>query len=333
MRLSLAWLILLCSLPAALAQFSARGEVAFGADGALSQAFPAQVGWALSGHLHADYRVLASPGNRIDPVTLRLVLTPAVRFSQEVKGDLGLSELYIAFSLRSEAATLLGALDLSLGLARLPLEYARLSLPFSLEPTGRFGQRQGVPGVQLTWYADDWRLRGALVYRQGLVPLLSLRRSFGGFELEAHALYAEHPVFGLGGSGLIGDLVIYGEGWLLLTPLEARGALGLTGFWEDALWTLEAAWLPPAEKLFSLRSDPLLAARPVVLGQLALPLGEAGSLSLFASGAFDPDALRFTVLASYSHLEAEREVSASLRAHLGPEPPVVGLSLKVTDFF
>jgi hypothetical protein len=71
----------------------------------------------------------------------------------------------------------------------------------------------------------------------------------------------------------------------------------------------------------------------VALGQIALPLGEAGSLSLFAGSAFDPDAPRFTALASYSRLEAEREVTASLRAHLGPEPPAVGLSLKVTGFF
>lgn len=45
MRLYLAWLVLLWSLPAALAQFSARGEVALGVDGALFEAFPAQVGW------------------------------------------------------------------------------------------------------------------------------------------------------------------------------------------------------------------------------------------------------------------------------------------------
>jgi len=71
----------------------------------------------------------------------------------------------------------------------------------------------------------------------------------------------------------------------------------------------------------------------VVLGQVALPLGEAGSLSLFTSSAFDPDALRFTASASYSRLEAEREVTASLRAQLGPEPLVIGLSLSVTGFF
>lgn len=307
MRAYLAWLVLFWSLPA-LAQFSVRSEVAFGLDGTLSEAFPAQVGWTLSGQLQADYQ--------LDPLSFRLALDPAVRASTEVKSDLGLRELY--------AATSLGDLDISLGLARLPLEYARLSLPFSLEPTGRFGQRQGLPGVQLTWFSGDWRLRGGLVYRQGLVPLLSLRRSFSGFELEAHALYAERPVFGMGGSGLAGDLVIYGEGWLLLGPLEPRGAVGVTGFWEDRLWTLEAAWLPPA---------PNLAARPVVLGQIALPLGEAGSLSLFASSAFDPDAQRFTALASYSHAEAGRELTASLRALLGPEPPVVGLSLSVTGFF
>lgn len=308
MRLYLAWLILLWSLPVALAQLSTRGEVALGVDGALSEAFPAQVGWTLSGHLQADYR--------IDPVDFKLVLQPAVRFSTEVKGDLGLSELY--------AATSLGALDVSVGLKRLPLEYARLSLPFSLEPTGRFGQRQGLAGVQATWFADDWRLRGGLVYRQGLVPLAGVKRSFDGFELELFALYHDGLIAGLGGSGLLGELVLYGEGWLLLEPLEARGALGLTGFWGANLWTLEAAWLPPA---------PPLSARPVVLGQLALPLGETGSLSLLASSTFDPDGLRFMALASYSRVEKGSEVIASLRAQLGPEPPAVGLSLTVTGFF
>lgn len=308
MLLYLAGWMLVFGWPSAQAQLSTQGEVTFGTTLTLSPAVPAQVGLALGGYVQAEYRR--------DLLALRLALQPEVWLSPLAEADLGLSEL--------SATASQGALTVTLGMSRLPLEYARLSLPFSLEPSGRLGQRRGLLGLQASWFADDWRLRAVLAYREGLIPLVGVKRSFGSFELELHALYAGRPIVGLGGSGLAGTLVIYGERWLLLTPLEGRGAVGVTGVWGEALWTLEAAWAPPG---------PALAPQPTALGQLALPLGPDAGLNLLGSATLGPDALRATLSVGYSYLEAEREVTALVRAQLGPEPPVVGLGLLVTGYF
>lgn len=327
----------------ALAQFSYRGEVGFSTDATLSEAFPAQVGWSLGGRLAADYDLA--------PFTLRAVLEPSVRFSQGVSFEPGVIEAYALTQalttqgLTTQGLTAQGEVDISVGVERLPLETARLSVPYGVEPTGPGGLRRGVPGARLTYYQGGWRLRGAVLHHAGtgsLAPLVSVRRGFGSFDLEAHALYADTLVAGVGGSGLVGDLVLYGEAWLLTGPLEVRGALGLTGNLDRGMWTLEAAYLSPGNASARGQAERDLAAqqalvgpRPVINGQLALPLGEQGDHSLtFTAGAlFDPDAARARVGIGYSVLGDDRAFTVNAGGLFGPEPATLTLGLSVRQFF
>ncbi len=202
---------------AGAAQLEARGSLELGLDTTLSPALPVpQAGWTLSGNVTAEY----DPEPALStPVLLTAVLDPSVR--ADLRGltfEPGLTEAY-ALSAQPDY-------DLSAGVERLPLETARLSIPFGVERTGARGVRQGVPGARASYYLGDWRLRGAVFYQDALdavTPLVSARRSFGDFELEAHALYPREVVLGLGGSGLVADLVLYGEAWLLTDPLDGRG--------------------------------------------------------------------------------------------------------------
>ncbi len=256
-----------------------------------------------------------------------------------------------ALGLALGATTTYGDLDLSFGIERLPLETARLSVPYSVETVGVRGVRHGVPGVRGVLYSGNWRVQGAVFYSdterdflENVTPLVSVRRAFDSFDLEAHLLYQNGLVTGLGGSGLVGDVVVYGEAWLLtdssLTGFSGRGALGLNGNLERGTWTLEAAYLTPGE--VSLKDDdvapaqlsPTVKPRPAVLGQVALPLGDEGdrSLSLTGNAFFDPDAVRSGIGASYTLL-ADAELTLGAAARFGPEPAVATLSLGVKGFF
>lgn len=229
-RATLAFLLALVLLPSAVAQVNTCGEIAFVTDTAMSDAFPSGIGWTLAAHLEADYALELSD---FPPVAINLVLDPSVRVSEEIAAEPGPTEAYARLSE--------GAFDVSAGIERLPLEYARLSLPFSVERTLRQGVRQGVPGARVLWYPGNYRLRAALLYQDTPTPLISVKRAFGDFELEGFALYYDQAVFGAGGSGLVGDLVIYGEGWLLTAPMDARGALSQAtwatryGLWRDPM--------------------------------------------------------------------------------------------------
>lgn len=56
--------------------------------------------------------------------------------------------------------------------------------------------------MRVSWNPETTRLRLGVLDEAGQpFPVLGLRREFGGFELEAHALYESRPVVGLGGSG------------------------------------------------------------------------------------------------------------------------------------
>ena len=332
-------ILLLFTVSFSLAQPSYRGEVAFTAE-SLSTAFPAQNGLTLAGHLEAGYDLELADAS---PVAFNLVLDPSVRVSQAVITEPGLTELY--------AATTYGDFDLSFGTERLPLETARLSVPYSVETVGVRGVRHGVPGVRGVFYGGDWRLRGAVFYGDtendfplNVTPLVSVRRAFDGFDLEAHVLYQNGLVTGLGGSGLVADVVVYGEAWLLSDSssanLSGRGALGLNGNLTSGTWTLEAAYLTPGDA--SLKDDDVAPAqallavnpRPAVLGQVALPLGDEGDklLSLTGNAFFDPDAVRSGIGASYT-LFSDAELTIGAAAWFGPEPAVVTLSFAVKEFF
>lgn len=338
MRLLLGLLLFTAS---SLAQPYYRGEIEFTADSSLSAAFPAQTGLMLVGHLEAGYDLELKD---LSPVSFNLVLDPNVRVGPAVNAEPGLTELY--------AATTYGDFDLSVGTERLPLETARLSVPYSVETVGVRGVRHGLPGIRGVFYGGDWRVRGAAFYSdtrrdflENVTPLVSVRRTFDRFDLEVHALYQNGLVAGLGGSGLVSDVVVYGEVWLLTDPeftnLSGRGALGLNGTLERGTWTLEAAYLTPGET--SLKDDddldpaqlsPAVKPRPAVLGQVALPLGDEGAMSLSLTGNafFDADAVRSGIGASYTLL-ADAELTLGAAARFGPEPSVVTLSFSTKAFF
>jgi hypothetical protein len=203
---------------------------------------------ALKTHLEGDLT--------LDDLGFYLVLDPTVSVDDkgELEGKAGLTEVYGRYKV--------GEFDVSVGLERLPLETARLSVPFSLSEVSREdvsadspkGSLAGLWGARVLWYPGDYRFRLASFYRtedEQFGIALSAKRFFGEFELEATAIYDNHFTFGLNGSGLLGDIVVYGETWLLLntpvtngTETTFRGLLGATGYLGDSLWTLEAGYFP-----------------------------------------------------------------------------------------
>lgn len=263
-------LIMLLS-SSALAQFSYRGDVSIGgtttfasAEITLPNSQVTRVGnagfqVALKAHLEADLI--------FDDLSAYLVLDPNATLNNKSEGDgeIGLTEIYGRYQI--------GEFDISAGFERLPLETARLSVPFSLsEVTSNVsadspkGSQKGIWGARVLWYPGDYRFRLASFYQDEQFGVaLSAKRFFGEFELEATAIYTNHFVFGLNGSGLFGDVVLYGETWLLLntpvtngTETTFRGLLGVTGYWGDSLWVLEAGYFP---NLTSTQSFPQLIAQ------------------------------------------------------------------------
>ena len=233
---SLFILLYLLTASFSLGQLSYKGEVEVAMIPSVVSANETSAGifgLSLRGHLEADYE--------LELLDFRLVLDPAVNLSdsdpENALVQYGLTELFARYDVND--------IELSAGLERLPLETARLSAPFRLEPVGDLGQPLGLLGARATLFSGDWRIRSAALYRvqdEQLGAVVSVRREFSSFDLEAHVLYLDGFAAGLGGSGLLGEIVVYGEGWLLSDPWDARGALGLSGYWGDLLWTAEAAY-------------------------------------------------------------------------------------------
>lgn len=306
LRPSHAWLLglgLAWGFPPVLAQnLETRLELRFSSALVFSH-LPPGASWGLGVHLEARYD--------LPPLRFQLVLDPGMNFSRAVTAEAGLTELYALYRE--------GELDLSAGLERLPLEVARLSLPFSLEPLSPLGNRQGRWGARVSWNPEASRLRLAVLEEAGRwLPVLSLRREFGHFELEAHALYPARWALGLGGSGTVAGLVIYGEGWLLLEPLEARYALGLSSRLGQGVWTLEGGYagLPP-----------LQPAGFFLAGQWLLPQEEAGwnlAADLLLSSPW-----QLQLSAGYLHSLAEQDLNIRLVAQFGAQAWRLLLNLSV----
>ncbi len=204
----------------------------------------------------------------------------------------------------------------SVGVERLPLEVARLTLPFTIEPVDALGGRGGLPGVRALWYPDEaTRLRLALFEFEGsIAPLVSFRRQFATFEVEGHAaVLGGRTALGLGASGLLGRLVVYGETWTLTAPADWRYALGLSGSVKGGIWTLEAAY---ASTL------PGLPPRHQVAAQLSQQLRDDLSWRLTAWLFPDPDALRSQATVEFTRVFDALEFSLLLGGRFGPEPPV-----------
>ncbi|WP_299428843.1 hypothetical protein [uncultured Meiothermus sp.] len=303
----LAVLLALLILQPGLAQeLQTRFELRFSTALTLSS-LPPGASWGLGAYLEARYH--------LSPVSLHLVLEPGANFSSAVTTDAGLTELYALY--RADE------LDVSLGLERLPLEVARLSLPYSLEPLSPLGSRQGRWGARLSWNPEAARVRLAVVEDAGRVlPVLSLRREFEGFELEAHALYRSNPVFGLGGSGTLAGLVVYGETWLLPATDRLRYVLGLSGSLGEGFWTLEGGHAPAL--------PPFLPGH-FLAGQWLFRATEEASWNLGAHLLLE-DPLRAQLSTSYIQASDNHELTSSLAVQFGPQPLVLIIRLSLRAF-
>jgi len=300
------WVVACCLQPVNAQNLETKLELRFTTALAMSN-LPPGANWSLGAHLEARYN--------LNPLRLNLVLDPGVNFSRLVTADLGLTELYALYRE--------GELDVSAGLERLPLEVARLSLPYSLESLSPLGNRQGRWGARVSWNPVETRVRlGVLEDAGRLIPILSLRREFSDFELEAHALYPARLVMGLGGSGTVAGLVVYGETWFLLNPLDARYALGLSGSLAGSFWTLEGGYATTL---------PLLPASHFLAGQWLLPQGEEARWNLGAYLLPD-NPLRAQISASYIYTLSNYELNSTLAAQFGPQPWVLVFRLFLRGF-
>ena len=316
----------------AFAQFAYRGDVTLGVNtGTNNLRAPTPTGEfertslsnfqiGLNLHLEVDYT--------LDDFGTYLALDPEAVLNDAGEGGvrLELTELYARYTL--------GPVDVSAGLERLPLETARLNVPYSLsevrdpgstdEPKGSF---EGLLGARVTWYPKDTRVRLAGFYGRdsgGVSGAGSVKRYFGGFELEGHVVYCDGLTFGLGGSGLVGSTVVYGEGWLLLdTDTNVRALLGATGYFGDSLWTLEGGPFP------SLAST---SSYPQLTGQLQVPQGDA--TWIFRAGAGLPESGALGVLgASVNVVDGSVSSILSISAGFSEVALTVGVGLELTGAF
>ena len=251
----------------------------------------------------------------LGPVVFNLSLDPGVLFDPNgsPQWSWGVTEAYVQHRR--------GPFDLRVGVERLPLETARLMIPFAVEPVDILGTRLGLTGVRLLWNPDPaTRIRGALLEDAGaLRPALSIRRQFPFFELEGHALTLSgaRTAFGFGGSGLAGSLVVYGEAWTLTSPSEARYAVGISGSIPNGIWTLEAGRASAAAVG---QVIPDAGVRPQVAGQIAYRLSEEFSVTGTARVLADPGAVRSQLTVQVTRTAGNTDYSMSLTSLLGPEP-------------
>ncbi len=321
------WALVLTAASAALAQVDVRGDVGVSADARMTDAFPAAVGWTVAAHLDAVYDV--------DGVSFRVVLDPSVRVASTVTWEPGLTEAFVLSSI--------GATDVSGGIERLPLETARLGVPFGIEGIDAQGVRRGVPGVRVAHYRGDWRWRAAVFLdprSDRVTPIFSARRTFEGFDVEAHLLLPGDLVVGVGGSGVVGRLVVYGEAWVLGDGPDVRAVAGATGTWADGSWTVEGGYAPPGGGLVVAVDGvalPTPPSRPTVTGQASWALDAYGDRSLaWTVGAdYDVDARGFNARtdALYAVTEGNRSVVTRIGGAVGSDGTTASLAVSVRRFF
>lgn len=253
----------------------------------------------------------------LGPLTFTLTLDPGVLLDlhglRSTQWSWGLTEAYLQ---RRR-----GPFDLRVGVERIPLETARLMIPFTVEPVDVLGTRLGRAGVRMIWTPDPaTRIRAAFLEDAGaLFPALSIRRQFRSFELEGHALALAggRAAAGLGGSGLAGHLVVYGEAWVLTAPDEARYAAGISGSIGNGIWMLEtgnAAAAAVAEVI------PEAGVRPQAAGQIAYRLSDDLAITGTARVLVDPDALRGQFTVQVSRTAGNADYSVSFTTLVGPQP-------------
>jgi hypothetical protein len=280
--------------------------------------------WVAS--LHLDLRLAYGPSAlvlRLDPG----ILMGSLAQSPWATG--GLTEAYLEWRAPR--------FDFRVGLERMPLEVARLTVPFSIEAVDVLGRRRGRLGARLHWYPDQaTRVRLALLEHDGsLHPAVSLRYAPAAYEIEAHALAfgAGRTAFGVGASGLVRALVLYGEAWTLSAPSETRYAVGASGSLTDGLWTVEAGYGAAAVGALA-RVWPVGGpARWQVAGQVVRRLGGEVVATATARVLSDLDALYGQVSVDVSRSIGEATYSVALLTLLGPEPLQSGVLASVRFAF
>ena len=305
-----------------------RGEVALAAH-LHGAGAPPEAWWSLGGRLEASHR--------LELLEVVLVAEPTLRLGPRPRLELRISDALVRYRWSD--------LVLSAGLERLPLETARLSLPYAVGAPPSGGVRSGVPGLRLRWFGERTRVRLAAFHVDGgPAGAVSLRRELERAEIEGHVVVSgDGAALGMSGSGLFGATVVYGEVWLPTGPLEPSAALGATGAFGDVYWTLEAAYLvPPGEH----------CARPTVAAALAGPLAEhvgwqvvgsayfgrasagAGSIRGAAPGGASPGTPSLTgqAAAAVTYLQQDRDVRIELSALLGPFGRRLGIGVETRAY-
>src|SRR5574337_1301594 len=287
-----------------------RAELLLGTALTLGSSAPPSVVWTVAGHV--DLRAQAERSAFV------LTLDPGILYDGGTQSVLTVTEAF--FRTR-------GVSELSVGIERIPLEVARLTIPYSIEPVDILQTRAGVAGARLQWFPNtQTRLRVAMLEDGGRIsPLVSARREFTDFEVEAHAFrHAGRTVLGGGGSGLLGSLVVYGELWSLSDPQEWRYAAGLSGSVPDGLWTVEYGY---ASEL------PGAPPRHQLAGQVAKQYGPEVTLTATGRLFADPDAYRSEVVVELSRAVGTVEYKVSVQALFGPVPPQAVIASGLRWFF
>lgn len=285
-----------------------RAEIELSAIGTLLGGASATALWIAA--IHLDVRLAYGTS------ALVLRLDPGVLIGPTAGFSWGLTEAYLEWR-RPQ-------FDLRFGVERIPLETARLAVPILIESVDILGTRQGRLGARLNWYPDHaTRVRLALLEDSGsLQPAVSLRRALSSLEVEAHALAfgSGRTALGVGASGLVGSLVVYGEVWTLTAPSEARYAAGVSGSITSGLWTVEAAYAAALTGVLARLQPAGAPARLQVSGQILRRFGEdfivAGTARVFS----DPDAYRGLATVEITRTAGDATYSVTLIALVGPEP-------------
>ncbi len=288
-----------------------RAEVDLGTALPLAPGVPSFMQWTLAGHveIHA-----ASARD-----TFTLTLDPGLLYDGGTQSVFTLTETFLQTT-RDRSVV-------SLGVERIPLEVARLTIPYSIEPVDILLTRAGVAGARLQWFPDDGTRVRVAVLADGVrvSPLLSFRREFTDLELEGHVLlHGGRTALGLGGSGLLGTLVVYGELWSLTDPQEWRYAAGVSGSVPDGLWTVEYGYASAVTGALP---------RHQIAAQLVQQYGPEVALTVTGRLFADPDAYRSQVSLELSRAVGNLEYTVNLLTLLGPEPAQAVLGAGLRLFF
>ncbi|OUN01708.1 MAG: hypothetical protein BAA04_12690 [Firmicutes bacterium ZCTH02-B6] len=238
------------------------------------------------------------------------------------------------------------AVDVYVGRFQLPLETARLTMPFTLTPHDQAGRRPGVDGARTDVYLPTGRLQlGVVRAGEEWTRLLGWRQQLVGWEATGYVLWREDGLAaGVGASGLIGSTVVYGELWSLKGAPGLRGSVGATGYVGDFLWTAEVgrasvtaaggagdetteASVAAAQLAYAFPSGWAVIADALVFLDKGAPAGGGGL-------AGNERAYEVGVALSYGLLPGQAEVELSLRRQVRPPQPAgLGLAGGLRWFF